>query len=395
MYVGHIPGIWTCDWKPIVEALDFLISKATGEFTAGGHLSPYALPQPLSENSMLAVGYDLTDFFDWVEKRSFDWKNDGSRFLLHAYRMDLKSGHWSKRVTGPLSEATIKRRVQTATQFLSHSGAKVGTWSEQLSRPVPNTLPSLKRGRQNVRQHPRRLRLPTLTEIAAWLGEMKSLHGTTPYLMCKSIFALGLRSSEVIGLRVAQIPPVPTNNQNSIGLDVCYGTKGLRTPGDPQRRGKERTIRISVSYLKELHTYISIDRKRALQTFRTKSPGAAAPKELFLSKHTGRPLTYSRFYELWRSPSPPFRHFSPHLGRHTWACYTLLEKIRNEVDFLQESRNVFAPAIGSLGSSLIDIWITPQLGHVSSATTNLYLNWIGTAVDSECFVRSWFDHLDG
>ena len=115
---------------------------------------------------------------------------------------------------------------------------------------------------------------------------------------------------------------------------IRHGTKGGRTPNDPEKNGKERPIRVPVDFLMELHGYARGHRMLCLKAYRelAKKMGSALPppKQLFLSRHTGRPYSYGRFHALWTSTLVPFKGFSPHLGRHTWAFYTLLEKIREQ-----------------------------------------------------------------
>src|ERR1700722_16555030 len=118
--LGHIPGIWSKDWKPEAEAMDYLIAKGTGRWTAGGQRSGYASRIPLSAASMLAVGHDLTNFFDWCERRKVSWQALSYGQVLEHYQGDMESGRWSRINKGkPLSPATINRRMLTVTDFLT------------------------------------------------------------------------------------------------------------------------------------------------------------------------------------------------------------------------------------------------------------------------------------
>jgi integrase len=128
--------------------------------------------------------------------------------------------------------------------------------------------------------------------------------------------------------------------------------------------------------LKDWHGYITGHRKLCLVRFRKQYPDTPAPKELFLSKYTGMPLGYDRFYDLRKSSAAlPFKEFSPHLARHAWACYTLVEKIREEVSLSAGVDGPVSGLAGNLHQNLIETWISTQLGHVDQRTSERYLQW--------------------
>lgn len=401
-HLSHIPGIWSKDWKPIVPAFDFLIAKGTGRWVAGLECSPYAEQIALSDNTMMAVGYDLTNFIDWLEAQDFDWETAGAKRLLAGYRKVLSTGGWSDR---RLASSTIKRRINTASEFLRYVRAPIEphphfvpiTGREESPVPPDQAISnsSGRNYRAPGRQQPARLRLPTIVELEDWLDELRRLHGITPHLLAKSIFGLGLRAEEALLLRKDQVPNFPTKPTPSVKMDICFGTKGQRIPGDPEKQGKARSIQIPIALLNELHSYMNVHRKLCLKRYKYINPGTQPPRELFLSKHTGAPLSYSRFYELWRKPQAPFEHFSPHIGRHSWACYTLIDKLKEVAALTHQGDETLAAISANLGESLIDIWVKPQLGHVDSKTTSLYLRWVADAFDQASLESSWFDFLDG
>lgn len=401
-HLSHIPGIWSEDWKPIGPAIDFLIAKGTGRWVAGRECSPYAEQIPLSDNTMLAVGYDLTNFIDWLEARRLDWQFAGVKRLLTDYRKALATGSWSDR---RLATSTVKRRINTASEFLRFVKAPIepdpnyGPTNVKQEDPVAfatsNNNSSGRDSRARGRQKPARLRLPTVAELENWLAELRQRCGITPHLIAKSIFGLGLRAEEALLLRREQVPDLPTHPAPSVKMDICYGTKGDRVPGDPEKLGKVRSIQIPIGLLKELHSYKNVHRKLCVKQYEKNNRGKKPPPELFLSRHTGRPLSYSRLYELWRKPAPPFKHFSPHIGRHSWACYTMIGKIKEVAELTNQGDEALAAISANLGENLIDIWIKPQLGHVDSRTSSLYLRWVGDAFDQVTLENSWFDFLDG
>jgi integrase len=234
-----------------------------------------------------------------------------------------------------------------------------------------------------------------LEETANWLGALKTKHGITPHLMAKTAVGLGLRAEEVVLLREEQVPKLPSNPAiRSVRMEICYGTKGGRDPADPEKKGKARSIRVPVALLIDLRSYISAHRKLCLKRFRDKNPGSPAPKQLFLSKHTGAPLSYSRFYEFWKSTAQPYENFSPHIGRHMWACYTLVEKIREEVELSTGVSGPLASLVAKLHGNLVETWISPQLGHVDQKTSDDYLQWVIECFEMQSHTVSWWDYLN-
>lgn len=348
---------------------------------------------------MKAIGHDLTNFLDWCEARAMDWREISYRDLVQHYQGDMQAGKWNQRQRGvPLASSTINRRILFVCDFLSFAAQKGyrGTFEvDYLTVPDPRQKSSFTKSRDGkVRQHPRDLRLPTMEEAGQWLEALKSERGRTPHLMAKSAIGIGLRAEELLLLRAEQVPPMPKRDVRTVAMRVCYGTKGGRNPHDAEKKGKLRDVRVPVELLAELQGYMSGHRKLCLKRFRDRNQGMSPPKELFLSKHTGRPLSYSRFYALWRSVELPFKGFSPHAARHMWACYTLVEKIREEVEL---STGVDGPLRGiaaNMHETLIQTYIMPQLGHVDEVTSQRYLRWVVELFDMTSPRESWWDFLN-
>ena len=399
--LSHIPGVWSKDWKPVPEAMDYLIWKGTGRWASGKVRSGYADWTALSAASMLAIGNDVTNFLDWCERRRLQWRDLSYSQLVDRYQGDMTSGKWSQINKGrSLSPSTVNRRMLSVIDFLTFSasrGLRPPFEVEYTEVPNPgighNSLAMQRDGK--VRQHPSQLRLPTLKETSCWLEDLKLKHGITPHLMAKTAVGIGLRAEEILLLRVDQVPQVPLGPAKTVNMTVCYGTKGGRGTNDPEKLGKSRIVRVPVDLIKELRGYIKVHRKLCLKQYRLKNPGSADPKELFLSKHTGEKLSYSRFYELWRSSAQPFDHFSPHIGRHMWACYTLLDKIREEIELAVGATGPIEALVKNIHTNLIETWISTQLGHVDSRTSEMYLHWVVEQFELQHHRETWWDFLNG
>jgi integrase len=395
---------------PYGVAVDYLLAKARGSWVTGVTVvtappSDYAVrKKKASANTLKAVGEDLTNFLDWCEARNADWRTVSYEQLEKRYVGDMIAGRWSKRNKGTIPQpSTINRRLLYVSDFL-YFAAKSGQRDpfqlhfEKVRDPRTGEECGWRQG--NVRHHPRSLRVPTHEELSRWLTALEHNRGRSPYLMAKTVIRLGLRAEETILLRAEQVPPVPADrNRGSVEMWIRHGTKGGRTPNDPEKNGKERPIRVPVDFLMELHGYARGHRMLCLKAYResAKKMGSALPppKELFLSRHTGRPYSYGRFHALWTSTLVPFKGFSPHLGRHTWAFYTLLEKIREQARLSTGVDGPLSGFVAGLTQSLIETYIQPQLGHVDPSTSTMYTNWVTEMIDLMPTVSAWWDHLEG
>lgn len=129
-----------------------------------------------------------------------------------------------------------------------------------------------------------------------------------------------------------------------------------------------------------MKTYIKSGKTKAEQEARRRNP----PTELFLSDFTGAPVSAQKFYDAWvNAPSLPFEGWSPHPGRHYWACKTLLielERMRKQANLMSGSGMPITWITGS-ATDIIQLIIQPQLGHMDKKTTDMYLGWIRDVYD--------------
>lgn len=91
---------------------------------------------------------------------------------------------------------------------------------------------------------------------------------------------------------------------------------------------------------------------------------------LFLGEDSGRPISAPTLYEAWTSgPTLPFKGWSPHGGRHYYACKTLMDRLQRQT--------IRGPhTVTSTAEEIITLVLKPQLGHISTETTQIYLRWI-------------------
>jgi hypothetical protein len=100
---------------------------------------------------------------------------------------------------------------------------------------------------------------------------------------------------------------------------------------------------------------------------------------LFLSDATGEPVSAQRLYDAWTGAVfLPFTGWSPHLGRHWWACKKLLKAVDGlrKIKALGANYGEGDAILTASATDVINLEIKPQLGHVSAETSEAYIVWI-------------------
>ena len=104
---------------------------------------------------------------------------------------------------------------------------------------------------------------------------------------------------------------------------------------------------------------------------------------LYLNPKTGKRYTGAQIYEIWTKVEGP-AHWSPHLGRDWWACQYLWQKMQENMALIKQLQSVSSSdvnhpllhALRDTVQTVIQLEIQPQLRHVSSRTTEIYLQWL-------------------
>jgi hypothetical protein len=101
---------------------------------------------------------------------------------------------------------------------------------------------------------------------------------------------------------------------------------------------------------------------------------------LFLDQSTGERISNQSLYDTWRGVDKP-EGWSPHLGRDYWACSLLWSRMQQQKQLLELAlkRNIEESTLQALqmnALSVIQLEIQPQLRHISSETTVIYLQWL-------------------
>lgn len=383
------------------EASWYLRDRALLAWTPGNnqHNGRYPTRQSLS-----TYASSLVDFLDWCAESSRDWHVvEYTTDLVHGYQQQMGSGLWS--ASGkPLSAQTINMRVSEAMRFLQWSAARsLRKPFEAITETRTLSLPSHQHAGKNVqkevevragkvRPDPVTLRLPTAPEVARWLKVVEIEKGSTKALMCDLILQTAIRREEACQWRVDTLPLSRSDwniNGDAVTVKIGYGAKGgknIDENGD--ELGPSRYITMPLAMAERLHHYRENVRPTNRSFFVKANSSTPAerrelaksnPRQLFLSDSNGLPIQDHTLYDAWKNVSfVPFEGWSPHGGRHYWACTTLLSAIKKTAAALGSALNAATSSnwITGCANDTMMMVIQPQLGHVSPATTAKYLKWV-------------------
>lgn len=418
--VAHLPFI--IDGRPGYHRTGsrYLIDRGLGIWVAG---SQGVSVRPPTARSIHSYAAWLCNFLEWADKRSIDLATADYVDHIHGrYQKELITGIWGRDNQG-LSETTVNLYVDTAVDFLTWMAAKGerpplevpivtrnnGRSSASRSSSHRSKLSEIRQGR--IRQLPRTLQMPRDAELDRWLESVYQNKGETFGLMCETIIETAIRREEVCCWRVNTLPLNPKDwiiiNPSALLKDqlvrvaLSIGAKGREYGFDHgDKIGPRREIQIPLRLANKLHAYRTKVRPLLLAKAILRVRGVEAQRRardsevhLFLTPE-GQRETSSRFYKAWKSGLLPFASWSPHLGRHWWACSTLLQEIKHTEIFNAAISVVPGLLIASVLTDVIRLKITPQLGHLSSNTSAIYLNWAADQVGVALPERYQYAMLD-
>jgi len=347
----------------------------------------------------------LKNFLEWCEDGGFDWRYvEYTNHLILGYQRAMAQGTWSRDKT-PLSPRTINQRVSEATLYLKWAADRglrpafyvaEGTSSRKVStgnhtRSGQTIHVSSRIGRAPER--PTSLAIPTPQAVGRWLGAVYTQRGYVKGLCAELIIATAIRLRECIEWRADTLPSNPAEwlvIGDKVQVDIQYGTKGRKAAPD-SIIGPRRRISIPLALAQKLHAYRMglrlVQHQRWIRAGTTKAEQrtrmqSAAPQRLFLGERSNRPFTPRMLRHAWSGVPLPVAGWCPHLGRHYWACTTLLDQLQRRVASLGKTlSDVPGDWITGMGQSELSILIRPQLGHLDEATSLLYLQWLRNAAN--------------
>ncbi|QJA05376.1 site-specific tyrosine recombinase XerD [Thermosulfurimonas marina] len=269
-----------------------------------GFLSHLALEKGLSENTLAAYARDLQDFETFLHQKGLDPREIGPEvvrlFLEELYHRGLS----------PRSVARKLSALRTFYRFLELEGL------------VKKNPLFLVEGPKTGRDLPKVLTAEEVERLLA-APDPSTPQGLRDRAMLETLYATGLRVSELVGLTLAQL-----------NLEVGF----VRVTG---KGARERVVPLGEVARDWLERYLREARPRLLS-------GRESPY-VFLNRQ-GRPLTRQRFWQIIREYARQAglkTPISPHVLRHSFATH-LLEG----------------------GADLRAVQL--MLGHASLATTQIY-----------------------
>ncbi|MEX3990933.1 hypothetical protein AB4Y35_09145 [Paraburkholderia sp. EG286A] len=266
--------------------------------------------------------------------------------------------------------------------------------------------------RGKARASPRKLEMPATAAVRRWCDRVHESVGSTLGLMCETILLTAMRREEVAALRVDTLPadpgtwkisnPLAPENKQLVPIAIRYGTKGTSYGEDHgDKIGPDREILIPLSLARRWHAYRNGARNLAFKRRLDGVKGADARRakaqeavHLFLRADNGQRFKGKEIYDAWVSVELPISGWSPHQGRHWWACSVLLRELSKHESIGQLSNETATALLESTALSIIRLQIQPQLGHADDSTTMDYVRWVVALVSEAVSLDDELDLAD-
>lgn len=383
----------------------FLIDRGLGLWHPQSKFASASCSRP-TPRSMQSYAEWLANFLEWTDLRGIDVRScDYFTHVAGQYQREMLAGTWS-RSGSPLAPSTVNLRVQQACDYLAWLGDRGlrpqfhVQYREHRMRfgsathATPHVAASVKVRQGKAKQVQRSLQMPTNPQVTDWLARIYRRHGTTVGLMCETVLQTAVRREELVALHsdvLADDPkawhisnPVAPPAEQMARITIRHGTKGpcygFTEQGD--KLGPVREILIPLTLATKWHEYRRTIRNSAFAKWVAGTQGAARRARakqcvhLFLREASGARFTGPAFYHAWTSESIEPCGWSPHDGRHWWACSVLWRELSAQKEFARVENESSVALIDATALGIIRLQIQPQLGHASEATTMLYLRWV-------------------
>jgi hypothetical protein len=413
--VAHIPAIF--DSEPGYARLPsrFLIDRALGVWDPSFR-GARPNPRPPSRISIKNFGYWLCNALEWAQVRNIDLMTcDYSMVLIGRYQQEMLKGIWSQHGE-PLAAITVNARVDLALEFQMWCADKgyrepfliptvtrsykAGSYSNSKSHETKTV--EARKGK--VKANKRDLVFPTDQEIRLWRNRVyeQPIVGATHRLMVDHILESAIRREELACWRVDTLPIdendwIITNPHQpeefwQVSITFGHGTKGQEFYIDEfgDKMGPQGNIKLPYSLCKKIDAYRNTERVKALKHVTRGVRDLAKVRKLrdesvhlYLHPKTGKRYTGDQIYQLWTNVERP-ANWSPHLGRDWWACQYLWQKMQEHSALIKQvhgltNTGLDHPLLLALKDTVLNVIrmeIQPQLRHASSATTEIYLQWL-------------------
>jgi integrase len=395
--VAIVPAIFCEQWKYQKEVSWYLRDRAAGNaFEIGQSVRRFPTP-----SSMDGYARAMTDFLEWCDWVGCKWQEvEYKADLIDRYQVHMQSGSWAVRGVG-LKPRTYNLRVDEACHFLRWAARKklrtiftVTTYRTSRRSGGPSArgasievVSRTGRGRPD----PISLRIPQPQEINRWLNYVQLKRGRTKALMCELIMATGIREQECAQWRTFTLPADNTkwgSEDVYVTVMIEYGAKGeKRRNARGDEVGPSRHISVPIALAERLREYAGARRTKSRQIYVNAAENSTERRKrqleredrLFLAEYDGRPISADTIYKAWAimpEEYMPFLGWSPHGGRHYWACMALWNSFMEREALLAEGMVPTSDWVTAGANSDLRLLIQPQLGHVNEKTTQAYLVWL-------------------
>ena len=392
--VAHVPVIFDSNGGYLREHNRYLRERAMLKWHPGGGGD---VP---SDRTLENIADCLVNFVKWCEARGADWRTIGYDRVL-GYQDEQMKGKWSRSRGAKLLPSTANQRTDEVTSFLRWAEFRGlrGSFDVQLFvRSVSRTLelaPRLVRpGRAKedlISPDQAGFVLPEPEEIRAWLAAVRLRRGYAKYLACRFVMDTGVRKKEAEALTVGQWPTA-----ERIERTLQRGLYSVTMRLVVTKGGRPRSIRIPVQLAQDIRIWIDTKRKNYALRF-YKANKQQRTDRLFLSDDPdahGRPISGQTIYRCFSEVEPHPDGWSPHKGRHTYACFWIMYALSVEAAPRGGLTEMPADWIQDRG----EFWLKSlqrQFGHVSSDTTEEYLRWLVFACGIAKIASGWHHFLAG
>ncbi len=395
--IANVPAIFDGKWRYQAEVSWYLRDRSKGQ-AFEPHRDVRRFP---TRDSMETYARALTDFLEWCDWVKRDWRKiEYKSDLVDRYQDHMLAGSWSAARVG-LKPRTVNLRVDEAVHFLSWaarkelrpsfhvSGFRTSRMTGGASATGKSVVVTSRTGK--ARPAPIDLRIPTTLELQKWLNYVSLRKGPTKSLMCELIVSTGIREQECAQWRTFTLPSDRNewNIKNGfLSVQIEYGAKGPKQRnGRGELVGPSRRISIPISIAEKLARYAGAPRTKSRMKYVNGAASASERRKrqleredrLFVSEYDGRPITAHTLYKAWAdvpAEYKPYPEWSPHLGRHYWACSTLWNGFVERELMLADGVVATSDWVSASASSDLLMLIKPQLGHVDEKTTQAYLVWV-------------------
>jgi len=390
--VAHVPVLFDSGGRYLRQHNRYLRERARLEWHPGSGADI------LRARTLSNIADRLKNFVMWCEARAADWRTISYARVLE-YQTEQIDGRWSD-LGRKLLPSTANERADEATSFVRWAAERklrgpfdVKMFPKRGSRElgIGPALVRIGRAKEDVISPEQAgFILPEPQEVRKWLEAVRAQRGYSKYLACKIVMNTGARRHEVEALGKDQWPTAA-----AIALAVRRRLFSVPMRLTITKGGRPRTIRVPIGLAEEVRAWIDGKRKTYAHRYFLKEKKTAGA--LLLSDHPkahGRPISAQTIYRCFSEVTPGPSHWSPHKGRHTFACFWVLNALSVEADRAGGLKNKSADWVSNRG----DFWLKAlqrQFGHVSTATTEEYLRWLVYATTLAELSAGWHRDLNG